>query len=103
MQSRSVHEIYTSAEKLYKKFTTFAQNFVKIGNGMQQLQRTYDEAYKQLCTGRGNIVSQLEGWKKKGLTPTSSLPDELTAQAELSDDAPIDLLTDAVPSHSAND
>lgn len=103
MQSRSVHEIYTSAEKLYKKFTTFAQNFVKIGNGMQQLQRTYDEAYKQLCTGRGNIVSQLEGWKKKGLTPTSSLPDELTAQAELSDDAPIDLLTDAAPSHSAND
>lgn len=103
MQSRSVHEIYTSAEKLYKKFTTFAQNFVKIGNGMQQLQRTYDEAYKQLCTGRGNIVSQLEGWKKKGLTPTSSLPDELTAQAELSDDAPIDLLTDAASSHSAND
>lgn len=103
MQSRSVHEIYTSAEKLYKKFTTFAQNFVKIGNGMQQLQHTYDEAYKQLCTGRGNIVSQLEGWKKKGLTPTSSLPDELTAQAELSDDAPIDLLTDAAPSHSAND
>lgn len=103
MQSRSVHEIYTSAEKLYKKFTTFAQNFVKIGNGMQQLQHTYDEAYKQLCTGRGNIVSQLEGWKKKGLTPTSSLPDELTAQAELSDDAPIDLLTDAASSHSAND
>lgn len=86
MQSRSVHEIYNSAEKLYKKFTTFSQNFLKIGNSVQQMQRTYDEAYKQLCTGRGNIVSQLEGWKKKGLTPSASLPEELTAQAGLPDD-----------------
>lgn len=67
LQSRSVHEIYDSAEKLLKKFTTFAQNFSKLGNGIAQLQRTFDEAQGQLCEGRGNIVSQLEGWKKKGV------------------------------------
>lgn len=78
LQSRSVNEIYTSAEKLYKKFSTFAQNFVKIGNSIDQLQRTYGDAQRQLSTGRGNIVSQLEGWKKKGLNPSASLPDELT-------------------------
>lgn len=77
LQSRSVNEIYNSAEKLYKKFSTFAQNFVKIGNNIHQLQRTFDEAQRQLSTGRGNIVSQLEGWKKKGLNPSSSLPEEL--------------------------
>ena len=82
LQSRSVNEIYCSADKLYKKFSTFAQNFVKIGNGLNQLQRTYDEAFRQLSTGRGNIVSQLEGWKKKGLTPSASLPEELTDEAE---------------------
>ena len=82
LQSRSVNEIYRSADKLYKKFSTFAQNFVKIGNGLNQLQRTYDEAFRQLSTGRGNIVSQLEGWKKKGLTPSASLPEELTDEAE---------------------
>lgn len=78
LQSRSVSEIYASAEKLYKKFTTFAQNFVKIGNGIEQLQRTYSDAHRQLSTGRGNIVSQLEGWKKKGLNPPSAMPKELT-------------------------
>lgn len=78
LQSRSVNEIYSSAEKLYKKFSTFAQNFVKIGNSIDQLQRTYGDAQRQLSTGRGNIVSQLEGWKKKGLNPSASLPDELT-------------------------
>ncbi len=82
LQSRSVHEIYASAEKLYKKFSTFAQNFVKIGNGIQQLQRTYDDAQKQLATGRGNIVSQLEGWKKKGLNPSSDIPPALTEEVE---------------------
>lgn len=78
LQSRSVHEIYASAEKLYKKFSGFAQNFVKIGHNIDLLQRTYTDARKQLATGRGNIVSQLEGWKEKGLTPTASLPPELT-------------------------
>ncbi len=82
LQSRSVKEIYTSAEKLYKKFTTFALNFVKIGNSISQLQRTYDEAQGQLSTGRGNIVSQLEGWKKKGLSPSSNIPDALTGDCE---------------------
>lgn len=82
LQSRSVHEIYASAEKLYKKFSTFAQNFVKIGNGIQQLQRTYDDAQKQLSTGRGNIVSQLEGWKKKGLNAPADLPPSLTEETE---------------------
>ena len=82
LQSRSVNEIYTSAEKLYKKFSTFAQNFVKIGNSIDQLHRTYDDAQRQLSTGRGNIISQLEGWRKKGLTPSASLPDELTGEEE---------------------
>lgn len=85
LQSRSVQEIYSSAEKLYKKFSLFAQNFVKIGHSLSQLQRTYDEAHRQLAAGRGNIVSQLEGWKKKGLNPSAGLPDELTREADDND------------------
>lgn len=76
-QSRSVGEIYASAEKLYKKFALFAQNFVQIGRGIGQLSDTYARAEKQLATGRGNIVAQLEGWKKKGLVPPAELPETL--------------------------
>lgn len=81
MQSRSVREIYESADKLYKKFTGFAESFLKIGKGIDQLSQTYTRAEKQLCSGRGNIVSQLESWKKKGLTPTAEIPEPLRNEA----------------------
>ena len=77
LREQNVSQIYESAEKIHKKFVTFAQNFVKIGNGISQLSATYEEASKQLSTGRGNIVSQLEGWKKKGLVPRTEIPKEL--------------------------
>lgn len=81
LQSRSVREIYDSAGRLYKKFCSFSKTFVKIGTGIGQLQRAYDEAHGQLCSGRGNIVSQLEGWQEKGLNPPAALPGELTGEA----------------------
>lgn len=70
-QSKSVQEIYASAERLYKKFALFGENFLRIGQGIDALRRTYDTAENQLTTGRGSIVSQLESWKEKGLNPTT--------------------------------
>lgn len=78
LQSRSVSEIYESAGKLYKKFALFAENFVKIGDGLGRLSDLYVKTEKQLSSGRGSIVSQLEGWKKKGLNPPSTIPKSLT-------------------------
>lgn len=87
LQRRSVGEIYASAEKLYKKFALFAQSFVQMGRGLHQLSELYDKAERQLHTGRGNIVSQLEGWKKKGLTPGTDIPAALQS-ADADDPAP---------------
>ncbi len=86
LQSRSVSEIYASAERLYKKFALFAKNFLQIGQGIGQLSALYEKAEKQLSTGRGNIVGQLEGWKTKGLTPSADIPAALKAE-EATDDA----------------
>lgn len=87
LQSRSAGEIVMSAEKLYKKFATFSRNFVKIGTSITQLQRTFEEAQGQLSTGRGNIISQLEGWKKKGITPTSEIAPELTTEGKQTEES----------------
>ena len=86
LQGRSVREIYDAADRLYKKFCGFADNFVRIGRGIDQLNQTYVRADKQLTSGRGSIVAQLEGWKKKGLTPSAELPPRLRPEED--DDAP---------------
>ena len=76
-QSANVRDIYASAEKLYNKFTLFAESFEKLGDNLQTLTSTYEEAQKRLTTGRGNIISRLESWREKGLTPARSMPDAL--------------------------
>lgn len=81
-QRESVYEIYAAAERLYKKFSTFATNFLQLGRGIRQLSETYERAEKQLSTGRGNIVSQLEGWKKKGLNPSTDIPEGLLKEED---------------------
>lgn len=86
MQSQSVNEIFTSAEKLYKKFSLFAKNFVHIGECMKQMQNAYSKAEGQLTTGRGNIIAQLEGWKKKGLSTSYSVAEPLLEKASMDED-----------------
>lgn len=86
LQKRSVAEIYNSADRIYKKFVTFSQNFLKIGRSIDQLKGTYDTARGQLSEGRGNIVSQLEKWRDKGLTPSAQIPQELSNESDNPDE-----------------
>ena len=80
-QNRSVQEIYQSAERLYRKFVHFAENFRRIGQDIRHLQSTYDSALGQLAEGKGNIVHQLENWKQKGLSTSEEIPTELSEKS----------------------
>ncbi len=80
LQSDNVREIYKSADALYHKFATFAKSFTAIGDGIKRLGVAYDTAEKQLTTGRGNVISQLKNWEKKGLIPSAALPEQLLAK-----------------------
>lgn len=80
-QSQSVQEIYRSADRLYTKFVRFARTFETVGNGIRQLADNYEKAEKQLCTGRGNVVSQLEQWREKGMNSTARMPESLLEQS----------------------
>lgn len=84
-QKKNVDEIYRSAERLYKKFVLFAENFRRIGQGIQSLHSTYDRALGQLAEGKGNIIHQLEDWRQKGLSTPDDIP-ELKPGPPASDD-----------------
>ncbi len=81
-QTKNVEDIYNSAVKLYDKFVTFSDNYLKLGQQIETMTKTYNETRGQLTDGRGNIVRQLEQWKQRGLVTNKRISPALTADTE---------------------
>ncbi|MBL0708211.1 MAG: DNA recombination protein RmuC [Sulfurimonas sp.] len=57
-QAQSIADVYKRAEELYKKFVGFVEDLKKVDKGLESAKTSYDEAFKKLSQGRGNLVSQ---------------------------------------------
>lgn len=75
-QTRNVENIVAESTGLYEKFAGFLETFTDVGTKIQSLQKAFDTAENQLCTGKGNVVRRIEGLKEKGILPKKSLPDK---------------------------
>ena len=80
-QSRNVENIVTESTGLYEKFAGFLETFTEVGTKIQSLQKAFDTAENQLCTGRGNLIRRVEGLKDKGILPKKALPDKYLDKA----------------------
>ena len=76
-QNRNSKDIADRAEKLYDKFCCFIDSLQSIGKHINKAEIEYQNALKQLSTGRGNIVTQIENIKKLGLKTRKSIPKEI--------------------------
>ena len=65
-EEKNVIEMAKRAGALYDKFVGFSDDFQQIGSSLKKSQSSYDEAYKKLSTGRGNILSRFDEIKKLG-------------------------------------
>ena len=79
---RNALEIARQSGDLYDKFVGFTEDLTKVGNAINSAQRNYDEAYKKLHTGRGNIVKRLDDLKRLGANASKSLPQPVLDKAE---------------------
>ncbi len=86
LQNRNAQEIVNRAEKLYDKFVTFVENFSKIGNQIEVLNKTYETALNQLSSGRGNLISQAQKIKDLGLKSSKKIPEILTNNQDEEDE-----------------
>lgn len=77
-QSRNSQKIADEAGKMYDKLRNFVESLEKIGKGLEGAQRNYDEALKQLSTGKGNLIGRAEQIKALGANPKKTLPSSLT-------------------------
>jgi DNA recombination protein RmuC len=80
-QNRNVQEIVNRGATLYDKLSAFVADLDSIGNRLRQAQQSYDDAYKKLSTGQGNLVRQAEMLVELGVKPKTRLPQGLVERA----------------------
>ncbi|MBR1837752.1 MAG: DNA recombination protein RmuC, partial [Kiritimatiellae bacterium] len=69
--------IQDAAAKIYEKFSGFAANFLGIEAHLEKAAEAWNEAHGQLLDGKGNILRQLENFKKFGVVTTKKIPGAL--------------------------
>ena len=91
-QAQNIQDVYKRAEELYKKFTGFVEDLKKVDKGLENARISYDEAFKKLSSGRGNLISQVTMLKKvSNIRPKKELDNALVDRAMM-DDATINLV-----------
>ena len=86
-QAQSITDVYKRAEELYKKFVGFVDDLTKVDKGLETARINYDEAFKKLSGGRGNLISQATMLKK-----VSSIKPKKELDSVLVDGAMMDVL-----------
>ncbi len=66
-QNQNALAIAAEGGRLYDKFTGFVQTLESVGKNIDQAQSQFQQAYKQLSQGRGNLVSRAEKLRALGV------------------------------------
>jgi DNA recombination protein RmuC len=88
-QKKNVQEIVRRGSELYDKLAAFAKDLTDVGRKLGDARDAYDEAYKKLAEGKGNVIRQAEMLKSLGIKPTKSIPAamlDLAMEQELFDE-----------------
>ncbi len=79
--NRNAQEIAERGAKMYDKLVGFVANLEDIGKNLTKAQEAYSESYKQLSTGKDNLVLQATKMKDLGVKAKKQLPEELVSDA----------------------
>jgi len=85
-QNRNSQAIAERGGKLYDKFAGFVGKLQSVGKSLDSARTTYDEAFRQLSTGRDNLVAQANKLKNLGVKTGGGLPEDMVAGALTEDE-----------------
>ena len=74
-QNNNAKEIANMGAKIYDKLYGFVEDLKKIGNGIKSTQENYDNAFKKLRDGRGNVLQLAENLKELGVNSKKNIDD----------------------------
>ena len=72
-QTKNALKIAEETGKLYDKFVGFVNDLEEVGKHIDKAGAVYEEAHKKLSSGRGNLVSRVEGIKVLGVKTAKRL------------------------------
>jgi DNA recombination protein RmuC len=99
-QAQSVDKVMKRGAELYDKFVGFTANLEQVGAALLNARKAYDQAHKQLSTGPGNLVRQVEMLRELGVAPKGKK--QFSARTlEQADDGEADLALAAEAEESA--
>jgi len=81
LQNKHAIEIADKAGALYDKFVLFLDNMELVGKKLDDASESYQAAFKQLSTGRGNLIGKIEELKRMGANASKQLSDKLIVDA----------------------
>lgn len=84
-QNQNAQVIADRGAKLYDKFVGFIGNLQGVGSALDSARNNYEDAFKQLSTGRDNLVLQATKLKNLGVKAKTELPAALVIAALVED------------------
>jgi DNA recombination protein RmuC len=85
-QNKNALEIARQSGALYDKFQSFLKDLTNIGDKLDSAKGSYDEAFKKLRSGRGNLISSTEKIKQLGAKTSKQPSPNILNSAELDDE-----------------
>ncbi|ETS31307.1 recombinase RmuC [Photorhabdus temperata] len=80
-QSQNARLIADKASRMYDKMRLFVDDMQGLGQSLDKAQFNYRLAMNKLTEGRGNLISQAEGFRKLGVAVKRSIDPELANKA----------------------
>ncbi|WP_158970096.1 DNA recombination protein RmuC [Paraglaciecola sp. L3A3] len=85
-QNQNAQKIAENAAKLYDKFHGFMADMDKVGKAIESTQKNFEGAMNKLSSGKGNLVRQVEQFRKLGVQSNKKLDTNLLDQASIGND-----------------
>ncbi|NOU50383.1 DNA recombination protein RmuC [Pseudoalteromonas sp. JBTF-M23] len=82
-QSKHSRELALRAEKFYNKLNAFLHSMDGVGKQLDKAKESYDKAFGQLYSGKGNLIKQASEFKELGVSVSKSLPEEVVEKSRL--------------------
>jgi len=80
-QSRNVMMIASEAGKLHDKFVLLIEDLKKIGINLDRTQSAYQDSFKKLSEGHGNLIRRVDMLRQLGAKVSKEIPADLRQQA----------------------